>query len=130
MITLSDVITDAVGIDRTKLPTWRTAAYTDIPIVIKEICEFIETYLIPYLDELTSITGLLKCYENGDPRLFPLSAHIYVYIAAAYLTVGKPDEALAALTKRLGSPGMRKQYQSAFDYVETYAKNDLASRTV
>ena len=43
--------------------------------------------------------------------------HWYIFIAAAYLVIGKPNKAMEVLEAKLGSTGLRKDFAVVFDSV-------------
>ena len=100
-------------------PKWEAETYDEVPSVIKDISEFIQQYLLDFLNETKTIKEYLSVYERKDPRLQVKNQyHFIVYIAAAYLLVGEPEKALRTLDEEITATAMRKKFSPVFEYVK------------
>lgn len=77
---------------------------------------FVAGWVIPFLEEYSSLESLLVGYERGDWRL-PNDNRFHLYVAACYVLHGLPNKGLDLLNRRFGQAGPRKQYAQAFDYL-------------
>jgi hypothetical protein len=86
-----------------------------------EICESIAAYLlrwaVPLLDSLSTIEGLVQAYEDRDSRVL-MQRHWYVYVIAAYLELGRVDDAREVVARHFGGTGARMRYEAVFEMVE------------
>jgi len=76
----------------------------------------LETWIIPFLDEYTTVNSITSAYENNDSRIV-MQKHFFIYVAAAYVLLGKPESAMKVLEDKLGRAGSRRDYAQAFEYV-------------
>jgi hypothetical protein len=81
---------------------------------VRDIAGFTECRLIPFLNGLGTPDDLVTIYSNNDGRMMKLQ-HWYVYVAAAYILLGKPNEAREVLEKHLGAARLRRRYAAAFE---------------
>ncbi len=77
---------------------------------------FVAGWVIPFLEEYTSLESLLVGHERGDWRL-PNDNRFQLYVAASYALKGSPDAGMDVLNDRFQRAGLRKQYAQAFDYL-------------
>lgn len=76
----------------------------------------LETWVIPFLDEYTTVVSITSAYEEKDDR-FIMQKHFFIYVAAAYVILGQPKSAMQVLENKLGGAGPRRDYERAFQYV-------------
>ena len=81
---------------------------------VTELIEFVEKWVRPFLDQLSTPDDLIAVYKSGDERMLK-QRHWYLFIAAAYMVNGDDSEALNILENNLGLPGLRKRYAVAFE---------------
>lgn len=98
-------------------PRWLPAGIEGFLKVGDEIQAFIQRWVFPFLDEYASTDAFINGYEKRDWRLL-LTQSSYVDVAAAYVVLNRLDDAVRVLEEHLGKPGLRKQYASAFAYLE------------
>lgn len=80
------------------------------------IREFMEKWLLPFLDQYSSPEGIVEGYKDKDPR--PMNQEMwYLYIAAAYLALGKRESALKVLEDRFKTVGAKRRFQNAFNFL-------------
>lgn len=82
--------------------------------VCQSVIAFLRQWVLPLLSNLSTPEDLVRAYESNDARLMT-QKHWHVFVAAAYMELGRPDEARAMVRKQFGSPGMRKRYSKLFD---------------
>ena len=80
------------------------------------IREFIAEWVIPFLDECSSIESMITLYELHDHRLIK-SPRMSLSIAAAHIILGNPRKAMEVLDETFRAPGPRKKFAKAFEYV-------------
>jgi len=76
----------------------------------------LESWIIPFSDEYTSVSSITSAYESNDGRIV-MQKHFFIYVAAAYLLLGKLESAMEVLEDKLGRAGPRRDYSNAFEYV-------------
>jgi hypothetical protein len=104
-----------------QMPWWCIHEERELLPLITEIAAFSKSWVVPFLNDYGEINSLLRGCERGDERLHT-GRELYLFVAAAYVQWRQPDAALAVLERWFGGPTSRKQYASAFAYVE----NELA----
>ncbi|MEO8585037.1 MAG: hypothetical protein ABI584_02650 [Acidobacteriota bacterium] len=87
--------------------------YSDVSA---SIVESVKNWGVPFFDDYRGPADLVRGYERSDPRLL-VQQHFVVYVAAAYLLLGRTHDAESVLKNRLGSQGLQKRYARAFEYV-------------
>lgn len=95
---------------------WFATGTTEMAECIQQITDFAKCWVIPFLDQLKSPEDLIKIYTENDTRMIK-QHHWYIFIAAAYLVIGKPNKAMEVLEAKLGSTGLRKDFAVVFDSV-------------
>ncbi|MBX3415527.1 MAG: hypothetical protein KF708_22780 [Pirellulales bacterium] len=93
----------------------------DYVLCVRSIQGYIEKWIIPFLDDYTTVASLTHFYESKDERI-PAQRHFYIYVAAAYILLGQPAKAMEVLETKFGRPGSRRDYAKAFEYVERLLK--------
>ena len=88
----------------------------DYVLCVRSIQGYIEKWIIPFLNDYTTIDSIAKFYENKDERIHP-QRHFYIYVAAAYILLGQPAMAMEVLETKFGKAGPRREYAKAFEYV-------------
>lgn len=81
---------------------------------VTEIGVFVQKWVTPFLDQLTTPDELIGVYETADDRMTK-QRHWYLYIAAAHLVNGDANKARTVLEDNLGAPGLREYYSVAFE---------------
>jgi len=89
----------------------------DYVLSVRSIQGYIEKWIIPFLDEYTSINSLANYFETKDERI-PAQRHFYVFVAAAYILLSQPAKAMEVLESKFGKAGPRRDYAKAFEYVK------------
>ncbi|MEN6307876.1 MAG: hypothetical protein ABFD91_08990 [Anaerohalosphaeraceae bacterium] len=77
---------------------------------------FVETWCFPFMEEYSTIEAIIKGYERSDERLHS-DKQFDLCIAACYIFLELPQKALEILERHFGSPGLRREYSQAFEYV-------------
>ncbi len=95
---------------------WLAVGEAQINQRLNEIVGYSKTWVIPYFDELKSPEDLICVYTSNDKRMMK-QHHWYIYIAAAYIVLGQPKEAMSVLESKLGSTGLRKDFAVVFESV-------------
>lgn len=85
---------------------------------VDEICGFVNTWVVPFVDVITTPNELIGIYENADDRMMK-QRHWYLFIAAAHLVNGNAGTALTVLQDNLGAPGLRRRFSVAFETLES-----------
>lgn len=96
---------------------WYIEQPCDVGKVAELVAIFTRDHVFPFLDEFKDLASLAGLAEKQDRRL-GLQPHSYVYVAAAFLLCGQAEAARAVLERRLGKPGLRRQFRPAFDFVD------------
>jgi hypothetical protein len=105
-----------IAIPKDRYIRWYTSGRESVLECVKSIRSSLETWVLPFLDEYTTVSSLTTAYEKHDER-FEWQRHSYVYVAAAYLLVGQAEKAMQVLEDHFGKPGPRRKYAKAFEYV-------------
>lgn len=100
---------------------WFATGKTQMAECVQQICDFAKCWVIPFFDRLKSPEDLIKIYAENDTRVIR-PHHWYVYIAAAYLVKGKPQNAMEVLEAKLGSTGLKKDFAVIFNSVREKMK--------
>jgi hypothetical protein len=81
------------------------------------IGDYIERWVLPLLNDLSSLRGFVHAFEMADRRIaiFPCTT---VFIAAAYLLLGKREVAMQTLEQKLATPYLKTKYSKAFEFVQ------------
>lgn len=85
-------------------PRWYLTGEDEIINAGDSIGDYIERWVLPFLDEFSSARGLVKAFETRDERTYTLQDPILVCVAAAYLLLGNPAAAKDVLENNLGCP--------------------------
>lgn len=108
-------------------PRWYLTGEDEIMNAGDSIGDHIERWVFPFLEEFSSVRGLVKAFETRDERTYTLQDDILVCVAAAYLLLDNPTSAKAVLEQNLGCPyfipEVRARYAKAFDFVERRLAN-------
>lgn len=88
----------------------------DFVLSVRSIQGYIEKWIVPFLDEYTTVASIANYFETRDERI-PAQRHFYIYVAAAYILLGQFTEAMDVLESKLGKAGPRREYAKAFEYV-------------
>ena len=94
----------------------------DYVLCVRSIQGYIEKWVIPFLDEYTTVKSLTDYYETKDERI-RAGRHFYIYVAAAYILLRQPAKAMEVLESRFGKAGPRRDYARAFEYVACLLKD-------
>lgn len=81
-----------------------------------EIWEVFSKWVFVFLDDYDSAEGIVRGYEKQDKRPL-LSEKWILYITASYIAIGNIEKAEQTLNDNFSRPGLRKKYESAFEYV-------------
>lgn len=81
-----------------------------------EIGEVFSKWVFVFLDDYNSANGIVMSYEQQDKRPL-LSEKWILYITASYIAIGNIEKAEQTLNDNFSRPGLRKKYESAFEYV-------------
>jgi hypothetical protein len=106
---------------RQQATRWYIHDQDEVPVLIAQIKEFLDTWAMPFLDRYQDLSSLVQGYEAGDERLH-LDRRFYLYVAAACVQLQQPRKAMEVLEKWFGRPASRKQYARVFQYVEGQLK--------
>jgi hypothetical protein len=90
----------------------------DYVLCVRSIQGYIEKWIIPFLDEYSTINSVANYFERKDERI-PAQRSFYIYVAAAYVLLKQPDKAMEVLESKFGKAGPRREYAKAFEYVES-----------
>jgi len=93
---------------------WFASGLDEMKARVNEIEAFVQKWVMPFLDDLTTPDELIGVYKDADERMMK-QRHWYLFIAAAHLAKGENREALSVLEENLGAPGLRKRYAVAFE---------------
>ena len=93
----------------------------DFELCVRSIQGYIEEWVMPFLDEYTTIASLANFFQTKDERILA-QRHFYIYVAAAYILLGQPARAMEVLESNFGKAGPRRDYAKAFAYVEERIK--------
>lgn len=95
---------------------WYTYGPETFESCVKSIRSSLETWVIPFLDEYTTVESIASVYETDDDRVIK-QQQFYISVAAAYVLLQKPEMATQVLEDKLGKAGPRRDYAQAFNYV-------------
>jgi hypothetical protein len=101
---------------RTRASSWFVFDEKSACASVESIREFVEEWILPFLNTYTTAAALTDGYEQEDERL-RRDRRFLLFIVAEYTLRGRPDKAMHVLELRLGKPGLRRQYARAFEYV-------------
>jgi hypothetical protein len=90
---------------------------------VRSIKRSLRAWVLPFLDEYTTIASLASAYEKHDER-FGWQRPFYIYIAATYVILGQPEKAREVLEDRLGKTGVRRKYGKAFEFIAARAEGE------
>ena len=93
---------------------WLASGAEQIDQRSNEIAEFTEAWVIPFFDELGTPNDLIGVCTRNDRRMLK-QHHWYLYIAAAYILLRQPLEAMSLLETKFGGKGLRKSFSVVFD---------------
>jgi hypothetical protein len=96
---------------------WFIGDDRSIDSCLQSIWVSLETWIMPFLDEYSSIESFTVAYENADQR-FVWSHPLCLFVTAALIQQGQIQKAAAVLETKMGKPGVRARYAMAFDYVD------------
>lgn len=95
-------------------PRWYGSSKAEYLEAASSIVSYVKAWVLPFLLETSTPTGLIRAYEASDARV-SMQAHSYVYVAAAYCCVGEPDKASQVVLERFQSASLRRRYSSLFE---------------
>jgi hypothetical protein len=95
-------------------PYWYATGPAEFQDRVRKIVVFIQTWVNPFLDDLTGPESLTKLYLQDDPRLI-LQQFQYIYVVAAFDILGRREQACSVLETKLGKPGLRREFAVAFE---------------
>lgn len=107
-------------------PRWYLTGEEQIVNAGHSIGDYIERWVLPFLNEFSSLQGLVRAFETNDvvgvdqfveERRTFVQESTSVCVAAAYLLLGNPKAAMRVLEQKLGRSDLRKQYAKAFEFV-------------
>lgn len=98
-------------------PEWYFTGEEQIMDAGDSIADYIERWVLPFVDEVSSLRGLVWAYETKDDRTF-MQESTLLCVAAAYIILGDAQAAKRVLEQRLGSAQLRELYAKAFAFVE------------
>lgn len=97
----------------------------DYVLCARSIKGYIEEWIVPFLNEYTTVNSLANYFETRDERI-PAQRHFYIYLAAAFVLLEQPAKAMEVLEKKFGKAGPRREYARAFEYVGNLLKDARA----
>jgi hypothetical protein len=89
----------------------------DYVLCVRSIKGYIDKWVVPFLNEYTTVNSLANYFETRDVRI-PAQRHFYIYLTAAFILLEQPTNALNVLETKFGRSSARREYSKAFDYVE------------
>lgn len=92
---------------------WFATGKAQFVVVCTSIQAFLDAWVLPFLSEVTTPADLIKLYESGDPRIMK-QKHWYIFIVAAYQTMGQFEHAREVVRQQFGGAGLRKRYAPLF----------------
>ena len=98
-------------------PRWLFIDEAGLREVVRSLRQFLDDWGLPFLDGYHSAESITHAFETSDERVLKVQ-NWYVYVAAAYLLLGKPDDAKAALSDKLTTKYVRERFKAAFEYVD------------
>ena len=103
--------------ERREAGHWYMSSPEDSRQCIGRVREFVRKWVMPFLDEYVDIPTLIRGCEANDSRL-PHDRRFMLMICAAYISVGRPGEALKHLESHFGKPKSRREYAEVFNYIQ------------
>ena len=92
---------------------WFATGTEQFIVACDSIRSFLTSWVLPFLSEVSTPSGLVKLYESNDTRVMK-QKHWHIFIIAAYQVLGQLDKARQVVREQFGSPGLRKRYASLF----------------
>jgi hypothetical protein len=89
----------------------------DYVLCVRSIKGYIEKWVIPFLNDHSTVNSLANYFEAKDERI-PAQRHFYIYVAAAFILLQQPERAMQVLESKFGKVGPRREYAKAFEYVK------------
>jgi len=86
----------------------------DFNIQIIKIYNFVEKWVLPFLDKMTDVNDLIYFYNTNGKSILR-DERWYIRVAAAHLYKNNLQEAQKVLETHLGKLGQRMQYASVFE---------------
>lgn len=87
----------------------------EVESYVRRFCINFQTYFIGFMDDYQSPLDLISQHEMGDDR--PLKQRYWwIYLAASYAFVGKPEAGYELLDKKFGASSKRI-FASAFEFL-------------
>jgi hypothetical protein len=94
-----------------QMPEWYVADVAQLTDATNEIREVFFDLGMPFLDDYSTASGIIRQHEAGDTRALR-QQHYYVYVIAAYLLEGKSEAAHALLHQKFAKPGIKRRFES------------------
>jgi hypothetical protein len=97
-------------------PRWFLHDKSSAVACIQSAKDYMAQWEIPFLDKYQSVASLIDGYEQRDSRL-PHDQRFTLFIAGAYLLIGRARSAMGVLEANFGNAGSREDFAKAFEYV-------------
>ena len=97
---------------------WFLHERNSIAAVGQSIINFLDKWVIQFLNDYSTPEGIIKCYEADDKRTLAQD-HWYIHVAACYVVLNRLEDAKKVLFERFFRQASRIRYKKAFNYLET-----------
>lgn len=77
----------------------------------------------PFLDQFSTPQGLIELFEGGELAMG--GGRKAVLIGAAYLLLGRRDEAVALWKKRIDQPGLQRTFPRVIAYTHALERGEV-----
>jgi hypothetical protein len=102
-----------------QMPEWYIADVAQLGDVIGEIREVFFDHGMPFLNDYSTTSGIIRQHETGD-TLALRQQHYYVYVIAAYLLEGDAEAARALLLEKFAKPRIKRRFESLWRNMNEY----------
>ena len=109
-----------------QMPEWYVADVNQLTDTMGEIREVFFDLGMPFLNDYSTATGIIRQHEVGDTRALR-QQHYYVYVIAAYLLEGNAEAARVLLQEKFAKPGIKRRFESLWRNMN--AEQDLTRQS-
>ena len=98
-------------------PLWFGTAQTSFMDLGEPIRDFLDRWVMGFLDEYTTPEALVRGYEAGDDRAGASVCLWHLAVVASYVVLGRPRDAYQMLETHFTGIHTRRAFAPAFEYV-------------
>jgi hypothetical protein len=102
---------------------WFATGAEEFVEACQSILAFLRQWVLPLLSEVSTPGDLVRVYEAKDARIIK-QKHWHIYVLAAYMELGRTNEARQLLREQFGSPGLRGRYACLFETIDLSTRSN------